>query len=229
MTIDQMTQQFLNQLESIIASYEALKKQSKYDDLSDLGESVAYDLITRSRAAIERISGRESVYSRQVDEALNIERKYAHDYTRLKMIIGVIRSLHADLQAGYLSSVSELIHGEVFADFLEMADYLLGENYKDAAAVIAGGTLEAHLRQLCNKNGIDIEVTTVGGVRAKKAEQMNADLTRNGIYSKLDQKNVTAWLDLRNKAAHAKYQDYTIEQVALLTAGIRDFITRNPA
>lgn len=229
MAINQLTQQFLNQLESIITSYEGLKKQSQYDDLSDLGESVAYDLITRSRAAVERISGRVSAYSRQLEETLSIERKYVHDYARIKMIIGIVQSLHTDLKAGYLSSVSELIHGEVFVDFLEMADYLLGEGYKDAAAVTAGGTLEAHLWQLCIKNGIDTEVTTSEGIRAKKAEQMNADLSRNDVYSKLDQKNVTAWLDIRNKAAHARYDEYTTGQVSLLVTSVRDFITRNPA
>lgn len=58
---------------------------------------------------------------------------------------------------------------------------------------------------------------------------MNADLAGANVYSKLDQKNVTAWLDLRNKAAHGKYGEYTKEQVALLIQSVRDFITRNPA
>ena len=58
---------------------------------------------------------------------------------------------------------------------------------------------------------------------------MNAELAGANVYSKLDQKNVTAWLDLRNKAAHGKYGEYTKEQVALLIQSVRDFITRNPA
>jgi hypothetical protein len=40
---------------------------------------------------------------------------------------------------------------------------------------------------------------------------------------------VTAWLDLRNKAAHGQYADYTKEQVALTLQGVRDFISRHPA
>lgn len=48
-------------------------------------------------------------------------------------------------------------------------------------------------------------------------------------YSLFDQKNVTAWLDLRNNAAHGKYTEYSSEQVNLLIEGIRDFIKRNPA
>lgn len=125
--------------------------------------------------------------------------------------------------------MSELIHGEIFGDFLEMADHLLNEGYKDAAAVIAGGTLEAHLRQLCIKHSIDTEITTSQGIRPKKADQMNADLTKANAYSKLDQKNVTAWLGLRNKAAHADYESYEVHQVGLLVSSIRDFITRVPA
>ena len=40
------------------------------------------------------------------------------------------------------------MHAELFADFLEMADYLLSEGYKDPAAVLGGSMLEEHLRQL---------------------------------------------------------------------------------
>jgi ornithine carbamoyltransferase len=217
----------LEQLNSIIESYTVLKSKSQYDDLSDSGYEVAHQLITRSKAAIERISGKDSAYSRQIEAILARPRE--HDYNKLIMIAGVVESLHADLQAGYLSSVSELIHGELFADFLEMSEHLLNEGYKDAAAVISGSALESHLRQLCIKHSIDVEVITPKGVQPKKADQMNADLARATVYSKLDQKNVTAWLDLRNKAAHGHYTEYSKEQVALLNSGVRDFLTRNPA
>ena len=63
----------------------------------------------------------------------------------------------------------------------------------------------------------------------KKADRLNADLSAASVISKLDQKNVTAWLDLRNKAAHGRYAEYESPQVNLLIAGVPDFITRNPA
>lgn len=40
----------------------------------------------------------------------------------------------------------------------------------------------------------------------------------------LEQKNITAWLDLRNKAAHCKYDEYSIEQVNLMYQGVLNFI-----
>lgn len=58
---------------------------------------------------------------------------------------------------------------------------------------------------------------------------MNSDLAKADIYSKLDQKNITAWLDLRNKAAHGQYDQYDDAQVKLLIDNIRNFIIRIPA
>ena len=51
-------------------------------------------------------------------------------------------------------------------------------------------------------------------------------LTKKQVYNKLDQKNVTAWLDLRNEAAHGKYQEYTKEQVSLMLRSLSDFMVR---
>ncbi len=225
-------QQLLEQLGLILKAYGDCKRQSKYDhqskydDLSDIDDAKIVELITRSTAAVERASGPTSVYARQIQDILARD---VNDSVKMRRIMGVVQSLYADIENGHLQSVSELIHGEVFSDFLEMADYLLTEGYKDAAVVMAGGTLEAHLRKLCIKNSIPIDIQTSNGTQPKKADGMNADLAGASVISKLDQKNVTSWLDLRNKAAHAQYSEYTKGQVVLMTASVRDFITRIPA
>lgn len=111
---------------------------------------------------------------------------------------------------------------------LEMADFLLREGYKDPAAMIGGGVLEKHLRQLCIKHGIDVERVVNGQTQKKRADQLSNELVGMDIYSTLEQKHVQAWLDLRNKAAHTEYDMFTKEQVALLLQGIRDFISQYP-
>jgi hypothetical protein len=100
----------------------------------------------------------------------------------------------------------------VFSDFLEMAEYLLDQGYKGPSAVIGGSVLEEDLRKLCDRFGISI----LQNQKPKKADTLNGELANAGICSKLDQKSVTAWLDLRNKAAHGKYTEYTEEQVAVI-------------
>ncbi|KKN48021.1 hypothetical protein LCGC14_0657070 [marine sediment metagenome] len=41
--------------------------------------------------------------------------------------------------------------------------------------------------------------------------------------------SMTGWLDLRNKAAHGKYDEYNKNKVEQMIMGVRDFIVRNPA
>ena len=139
---------------------------------------------------------------------------------------GILSTAREELEGGWLSTTKGLISAEIFSDFLEMAQHLLDEEYKDPAAVMAGSVLEEHLRQLCQKHGISTETTKQGRPQPKKADALNSDLAKKEVYSKLDQKNVTAWLDLRNKAAHGKYQEYTKEQVSLMIQSLSDFMVR---
>ena len=138
----------------------------------------------------------------------------------------MLTAIRDQIKGGWIETTKGLVTAEVFADFLEMADYLLCENYKDPAAVLIGGVLEEHLRQLCLPAGVPIEESSSGKAFPRKADSLNADLAKADKYSKLDQKSVTAWLDLRNKAAHGRYSEYTKEQVDLLLASVREFISR---
>lgn len=217
---------FAKQLNEVLQRFHKLQKLSEHDDLSDLPYNDIQHLTTIARAAINRTGSVNSTYAKQADSVLNSK---LYESLKAVKLIDVIEALSNDLKKGYLQTIEEWLHGELFADFLEMAGHLLDEGYKDAAAVIAGSTLESHLRQLCNKHNISIEIKTKLGMRPKKADQINSELTSTSVYSKLDQKNVTAWLDLRNKAAHGQYSEYSKEQVSLMVSGIRDFITRNPA
>jgi hypothetical protein len=140
---------------------------------------------------------------------------------------GILSSIKTEIQDGWLNTLRGLVSAEIFVDFIEMAEHLLNENYKDAAAVMIGSVLEEHLRQLCIKNGVPASEIKGSKSVPKKADLLNSELVKVGVYSLLDQKNVTAWLDLRNKAAHGKYSEYTKEQVSLMLQSIMDFITRN--
>ncbi len=178
----------LKQLDAIITEYGSLKSKAMEDDLSDLPYNDVIRLITRSRAVIERISGKISVYNRQSEE---IVKNGGYSGYICSQIMGVVDSLRVDVEAG--------------------------------------STLESHLRNLCDKASIKTTFKRAGKEVNKKADTINANLTKEDIYSKLDQKNITAWLDLRNKAAHGHYDEYTKEQVSLLIESIGDFIARKPA
>ena len=128
-----------------------------------------------------------------------------------------------------VTSLRELIYGELFVDLLEMLEQLLSEGYKDAAAVIAGSSLEGHLKQLWAKHEISLNPTTSGGPSPKTAGVVNSDLRTASGCSSIDRKNVTAWLGLRNAAAHGDYFTFTADQVRNLIIGVQNFIKKVPA
>ena len=93
-----------------------------------------------------------------------------------------------------------------------MAEHLLDEGYKDPSAVMIGGVLKQHLKELSTKNGIETTKSDkTGKVVHLTAVSLNAELAKREVYGKLDNKNVTAWLYLRNKAAHGNYNEYNAE------------------
>ena len=212
-----MTQVFEQQLAAVVAEYD-----KRFDQGTTLDASNIAELRTRCIAAVGRASGLNSPYYTNI---LEFGKSSNRDWLCLDREMGVARALLSDIRNDYLRSVEELLHGNVFGDYLEMAKHLLDNDYKDAAAVLTGGTLEVHLKNMCSKHNISTE----RGGKSKKADELNAELAKQGVYSKLDQKLVTAWLDLRNKAAHGHYGEYTREQVYLFLQSVQDFITRYPA
>ena len=140
----------------------------------------------------------------------------------------ILNSVKKELEDGWVFELKDLVTAEIFTDFLEMAEYFLSEGYKDPAAVIIGGVLEEHLRQLCQKNNIPVTITKGEKEVAIKANQLNQNLAKAEQYNKLEMKNVTAWLDLRNNVAHGKYNEYDKSQVKEMLQGVMGFITRNP-
>jgi hypothetical protein len=215
-----MTQnEILKQIDAVLQRYRQLASRSHYSDCSDQPEGEITTVITLMSDCIRRFA---PLGGQHRDSLQAILKSYGvNNACTVPHIAGVLDALRVSYENGYLATVSELIHAEMFSDFLEMAEYLLSEGYKDPAAVIAGSVLEEH-RRLALRSGIDVNV----GGKPKKADQLNADLAGQAVYSKLDQKSVTSWLDLRNRAAHGKYSEYSRDQVALYMQGIRDFIAR---
>ncbi|MGE9313297.1 hypothetical protein ACLOAU_16730 [Niabella sp. CJ426] len=139
---------------------------------------------------------------------------------------GILTSVKIEIEKDWVADIRSLISSEIFSDFLEMAEHLIDEKYEHAAAVMIGSVLEEHLRNLCQKYGIDTTEERHGKVLPKKADLLNSDLAKSKVYNILTQKNITAWLDLRNKAAHGKYNEYNFSQVDLMLRGVSEFAAR---
>ena len=219
-----MYEKLLNRLEQVEnlgrAALAAISSDSFGVEYVDTGKANGFKVASLS--FIERVYGKDHPYYEGFDASVN-----ATYPSGTKSGLEILSSIRQEIEGDWLFTVKGLVAAELFADFLEMADHLLKREYKDPAAVIIGSVLEEHLRQLCNANSISIEFENNQGVLIpKKADRLNSDLAKEDVYSKLDQKAVTMWLDLRNKAAHGKYGEYTSEQVTNMYSGITEFMAR---
>ena len=101
---------------------------------------------------------------------------------------GILSAAREELEGGWLSTTKGLISAEIFSDFLEMAQHLLDEEYKDPAAVMAGSVLEEHLRQLCQKHSIPTEITKQGRPNPRKQIHSMQTLPKKGCTTGLTRK-----------------------------------------
>jgi hypothetical protein len=209
----------VNELITLAGNVLATRHKSNEADL--LNSEAFAEFRTSSLSFLERVFGKEHPFYRDFDRQVKDISRYMTEQGR-----GILKGAKQEIDGGWLFTVKGLVSAEIFSDFLEMAEYLLQEGYKDPAAVMTGSVLEEHLRQLCNKEGIPVEVDKGGKLSPKRADLLNAELASAGTYNKLDQKAVISWLDLRNKAAHGKYDEYTKEQVEFMYQGVTNFISR---
>lgn len=210
---------FLKQVNEVIADIEAA---DPYNGNAVLTPEVLTSIYSKSKSAIVRIAGLNSEYYKDALSAINSYGIY--DAPRVIKLSGVLKALRSDIGNGYLKTTHEIIQSEIFSDYIDMAEYLQSEGYKDAAAVIAGSTLEAHLKELVKSNSMDLKCkNSKGEMVPKKTSVINDELVKAGIYTSAYHKQVTAWLGIRNDAAHGNYEKYNASQVDLMIQGIRQF------
>lgn len=205
---------------------ELLAFDSFAEDAPTIVSASARAIAVRAADVVSSICGPESAYTAQTKEFVEWSLSNFHWQQIAIYISKLLHELYESIELGSLETAAELIHADVFGDYLTMALHLQENGYKDAAAVIAGSTLEGHLRQLSLKHGLPVRKDEGKGFL--KAETLNTALGKVA-YGTFDQKQVTAWLDVRNNAAHGNYELYSDNDVDRFIEWLGDFITRLPA
>ncbi len=139
-------------------------------------------------------------------------------YSDSKEGVAVLRSAKEDIEGGHLQKFEAFISASVFSDFLEMADYLLDNGYKDPAASLIGAVLEDGLRRICISNGITLRTR-------EDISSLNQKLAQNHVYNPLQQKQIQVWNDIRNNADHGHFDEYKAEDVKEMLKGVRSFLS----
>lgn len=182
--------------------------------------------ILRSGHIIKSLCDNDEMYLTRFEEVLHeCDFSYMEDEEKkgIAVILGIITGLYMDYSSGLLSSVRNLLRGEIFVDFLDMGEHLLNEGYKDAAAVIIGTVLEDSLRKIASKNEIDIKKDNKN---FKTMNSLNQEIYRKEVYNSYIQKSITSSADLRNKAAHGHYNEYTNQEVKIMLLFVQEFCSK---
>jgi hypothetical protein len=216
-----LDERVVDKLQDLIQFGERVK-QTKYSRsgggmvyVGDAGvnSELAHQWGTSCLSLLGRVFGLDSVHYKK------FEAQFAkfRDYSPVRRALGVLRAAKDDYEQGYLFDTRTLIEAGVFDDFLEQAEHLLDSGYHQPAAVVIGSVLEDGLRKLCARHNIPLS-------SKPKLDTMNANLAKQGVYSKLTQKRITTLADIRNKAAHGQWDEFTKEDIEDMLRQVRQFM-----
>ena len=172
---------------------------------------------------ITRLYGSDSHYFQRFKAATQVQRfnrLHSRHYIHVADMVGIFKAVEHDIKSGMLSDFRSLVQAEIFADFLDMAEHLHRDKYKDASAVLLGAVLEDSLRKIADANGVAV-LSSKG--KPLTLDPLNAALAKKGVYNALVQKQITSWADLRNDAAHGHFDQYDSDQVQQMLLFVQKF------
>lgn len=191
---------------------------TRVEDLVNRGDSIAWGLA--SITCIEAVYGENSALCRQATQW----QQQLPKGSAAESLLGVLRAALDCWLNDYHVQAIQMASAEVFSDFLEMASSLLKKPYHPAAsASLIGGVLEEHLRGMCTRRAISLTKTKNGKETNKVLGDLNTDLLNNQAYLAVKKQQVDAWITLRNKAAHGKWDEVEKDDVKRMLDGVQSF------
>ena len=139
-----------------------------------------------------------------------------------------LKAVKNDLENGFIDGLASQIEAEIASDYMGQAEQLLGEGQSGKfdhvpAAVLSGAVLEKALRKLCDQQQPPISVVTSGGEH-KTLNPLIDDLKKAGLFNELKAKQLRAWADIRNKAAHGDFDHFNRGDVDQMIKGVSNFL-----
>jgi hypothetical protein len=146
----------------------------------------------------------------------------------VEAFIGVLKALREDLERGFLDDLLLKVEGEVAADYMGQAEGLLNEGRGGQfdhvpAAVLTGAVLEKALRKLCDEHQPPIPTADASG-NLKTLNPLIDDLKKVNVFNELKAKQLRAWADIRNKAAHGEFDQFKRTDVEQMIEGVKSFL-----
>lgn len=149
----------------------------------------------------------------------------------LQFGIQFLKAIAEDFEHGFLDDLGEQVEAEIAADYLGQAESLVESDERNRissapAAVLAGAVLEKALRSMCEHLS-PLEATVSSAGKCLTLNPLIDALRKRDAFNEVMAKQLRAWADVRNSAAHGKFDDFTTEQVKAMVAGIATFLAQH--
>ena len=100
-----------------------------------------------------------------------------------------------------------------------MAQYLVNNGFKDAAASLAGAVLEDGLRKIAQRSQITFH-------QREGLSALISKLAGASIFNHVVKRQLMVYCEIRNQADHGRFDEYDLESVKIMISGIQDFLSR---
>jgi len=160
----------------------------------------------------------------------------ALDKSDFSRAVAAARAVISLYDSGGLTSPRLTIAHELEGDLLEIAQQQVqrAEAASDAqnrtvhlgiAAFLTGAALEDGLRRLCDVHGLayDVQRTSLSKLQVVLYQPSSSV----AVITASDNKQITSWGDVRNKADHGKLFELTHSEVLAMVIGVRGFLDRH--
>ncbi len=180
---------------------------------------------TNCISLLRQVLPRESVHEGLINDFRTLKN---YNKSLLEVCIANLKAIKEDFEQGFLGDLILQIESENAADYMGQAEQLLAEGTTGRydhvpAAVLSGAVLEKALRNLCIK-----QIPPISTIKDKggplNLNSLIVELKKAGVFHETKAKELTAWADIRNKAAHGEFEKFTRSDVELMIKGIENFL-----
>lgn len=198
-------------LEQIEKRFEELLKEGQKWQIIPHGpkdywsKDESYGWLTSASNLIELVTGGRGSYMNQTQAILNHEQiKRGVPMLCVKQMMGILSAAQTDWNSGLMRQIEYLISAENFDTFLDhAAEYHKGDKSKEAG-ILVSVVFEDTMRKLGKKHGLDL---------SSHIETLIDELVKHDAVTPVMGKRLKATASLRNKALHAKWDEFDIKDV----------------
>jgi hypothetical protein len=146
-------------------------------------------------------------------ELLNYSNKvYPH-----QEFTSILKFLLSDIEAGLITSIEDQTKAFVFDELLDHAKDLLNKKQKDQAGIIAGVAFEDTFRNICRKNSVCEKDVNLDNLISEIQKKISS-------FSQAKAKRARVAADVRTRATHAQWDEFTKEDVRATIEITEEFI-----